>query len=155
MGGVLTPNPLLGTPLNRRNQGQRGNSPPPPSPPKMSPKYIFNKIWRQTYYFLSRTLLGMLTVAIQGPRVPPQEQCPLQDKFLATPMLFSGFSSITFCFLSSSTCGGGRQYIGYPPVTVGLPGTHYRIVSYCRSLSSSLSLMQHGTKRRCLRPDHA
>jgi len=36
------------------------------------------------YFFLPRTLVGRLTAAILGSRV--KEECPLQDKFLATPM---------------------------------------------------------------------
>jgi len=75
----------MGNGIGVAREGQRGAI----APPKIPQKYVFNKKkLRQMFIFLPRSLLGRLTVAIQGVRsVPPQEECPLKDKFLDTPMV--------------------------------------------------------------------
>jgi len=65
------------------------------------------------FIFLPRTLLGRLTLAIQGPGVPsPQEECPFHDKFLA--MLICRHTALTiFMFIyrcDDVSCGGRRVF---------------------------------------------
>jgi len=59
-----------------------GNSPLSPRCAKIH----FNKMG-EILYFLPKTLLGGLTAAIHGSGgAPSEEECPLKDKFLATPV---------------------------------------------------------------------
>jgi len=68
----------------RTNGTEKGRAIPP-----RCPKICFLQKSHQIPIFLPRTLLGRLTVAIQGSGVPQEEYPQLQDNFLATRSLYA------------------------------------------------------------------
>ena len=85
------------------------------SPYQDSPKIHVNKNNPNSFIFLPRTLLWVgwgVTAVIEGSRMPPpQDECPLPNKFLATPMVSKRGPAVE-CRLGSEvgTHAGHRKY---------------------------------------------
>ena len=82
------------THFHRRSQGGAEGA---ITPPKMSKKYIFNeKVDAPNFYFSAQKPAREAYNDHSWVRsAPPQEECPLQDKFLAMPMLILLFKKLT------------------------------------------------------------